>query len=128
MVSVVLCAVNNFGEQFFVMYYSVSSPRRVQLGGGRGHILSSWARAASCCRCLLSVIFLSLSLFYLHSQFYTHFICTHGTQINYKCELSSKLFKDHFLLLIMKPFIISYIKSHCLCNILFCILSSILCK
>lgn len=37
------------------------------------------------------------SPFYLHSraEFYTHFICTHGTQIHYKCELSSKLFKDH---------------------------------
>lgn len=31
----------------------------------------------------------------LRAEFYTHFICTHGTQINYKCELSSKLFKDH---------------------------------
>lgn len=31
----------------------------------------------------------------LRPEFYTHFICTHGTQINYKCELSSKLFKDH---------------------------------
>lgn len=72
---------------------------------------------------------LSRTPLYLHSQFYTHFICTHGTQINYKCELSSKLFKDHFLLLIMKPFIISYIKSHC-AHATHCLafLSSVLCK
>lgn len=97
MVSVVRFTVNNFREQFFVMYYLESLSVPVQLREKGSIFRKLEATAESCCRCLPAVIFLFRSPFYLHSrvEFYTHFICTHGTQINYKCELSSKLFKDH---------------------------------
>ncbi len=97
MVSVVRFTVNNFREQFFVMYYLERLSVLVQLREKGSTFGKLEATAESCCRCLPAVIFLFRSPFYLHSrvEFYTHFICTHGTQINYKCELSSKLFKDH---------------------------------
>lgn len=97
MVSVVRFTVNNFREQFFVMHYLESSPCWSGWGRKAAYFEKLEATAESCCRCLPGVIFLLRSLFYLHSraEFYTHFICTHGTQINYKCELSNKLFKDH---------------------------------
>lgn len=107
MVSVVRFAVNNFREQFFVMYYLESSPCRSCAEGkkrkkekkkaayfekARGH---SWIMLQMFTSSHFSLF--SRGPFYSRSraEFYTHFICTHGTQINYKCELSSKLFKDH---------------------------------
>lgn len=86
--------VNNFREQFFVMCFLESFPSALVQPSEKG----SKATAESCSKCLPAVIFLSrrFTHYNVGAEFYAHFICTYGTQINYKRELSSKLFKDHF--------------------------------
>lgn len=100
MVSVVHFTINNFRLQFFkcVVWRVLVQLGRWGWHGGRGGETVKawrWSRAEPGCRCLPADICFFCLPFYLHSQFYTHFICTYGTQINYKCELSSKLLKDH---------------------------------
>lgn len=101
-------AVNYLREQFFLMYYLESWPCRSSWGrrkerkkekkkNGAAYFGKARGRSWIMLQMFTSSNF-SLSpgvLLALRAEFYTHFICTHGTQINYKCELSSKLFKEH---------------------------------
>lgn len=97
MVSVVHFTVNYFREQFFLMYYLESLPCWSSWGEKAAYFVKARGHSWIMLQMFTSSNFsLSLSvLLALRAEFYTHFICTHGTQINYKCEPSSKLFKDN---------------------------------
>lgn len=102
MVSVVRFTVNYFTEQFFFFarFYSqgLAAPGQLSGWGGLWSLKTRDQKAESPYRCLPAAIFPSPACHFtciVWAEFYTHFICTRGSQINYKREPSSKQLSGH---------------------------------
>lgn len=120
MVSVVRFTVNDFTEQFFAWFYLQGLQHRVNWGGGAkvAYFRKSRDQSWIMLQMFTGSNFSSLACHFtcIVGRVYTHFICTRGSQINYKCEPSSKQLSGHLFCSLWSHLLSLTLNHTCLCK------------
>lgn len=119
MVSVVRFAVNYFAEPFFFAgFYLQGLQHWCSWERGGSRFQESWGPKLNHVADVYQQQFFSPACHFtrIAGRVYTHFICTHGTQINYKCEPSSKQLSGHLFCSLWSHLLSLPLNHTCLCE------------